>query len=295
MSSRSRQGLLVNHVLRRVTSVLHLGIGVLLLMVSVQPATAAELKSVATIVQLTRVQASGSSITVSSEGEKRSVVLRQPLFVGDSIETGANAWVTFNFYDLTRVVLRPNTKFHIREFPETTPSGKIILEISEGGARITTGTIAAEDSERFNVVTPYGDLTGGRSEWVVRVCAEDECEQLEQSFSRCSGYQSVTKRNRQFVAVYKGVLDLDYCPIQQGLNPGETSVFDPQANSCKVLDEVPCFILLDEKLGRGKLGKFLPRLKPVSEENTRPSRRPSSRAVQPRPRVDRPRRPPRRR
>ncbi len=294
MNSRSRQGLSVNHVLRRVTSVWHLGIGVLLLMVSVQPATAAELKSVATI-----VQASGSAITVSSEGEKRSVVLRQSLFVGDSIETGANAWVTFNFYDLTRVVLRPDTKFLIREFPETTPSGKIILEISEGGARITTGTIAAEDSDRFNVVTPYGDLTGGRSEWVVRICAEDECEQLEQSFSRCSGYQSVTKRNRQFVAVYKGVLDLDYCPIQQGLNPGETSVFDPQANSCQVLDEVPCFILLDEKLGRGKLGKYLPRLQPVSEddrqENTRPSRRPNSRAVQPRPRVDRPRRALRRR
>jgi hypothetical protein len=277
-----------------VMSLRHVNIGLLLLVVTIQPATAAELKSVATIVQTT-----GSSIAVSSEAEKRTVVLRQSLFVGDSIETGTNAWVTFNFYDLTRVILRPNTKFLIREFPETTPSGKIILEISEGGARITTGTIAAEDSDRFNLVTPYGELTGGRSEWVVRICAEDECEQLEQTFSRCSGYQSVPKRNRQFVAVYKGLLDLDYCPIQQGLNPGETSIFDPEGNSCQVLEQVPCFILLDEKLGRDKLRKFLPQLEPVAEDDksdsTRPTRRPNSRAVQPRPRVDRTRRQPRRR
>ena len=293
MNNRTRKNYSVNRVESLMTTMWYLSAVILVLMVSINPAIATDSKSVATVVQTT-----GSSTSTNANGEKQIVVLRQALFAGDSLETGANGWMTFNFYDLTRVILRPDTKFHIREFPETTPSGKIVLEISQGGARITTGTIAADDTERFNLLTPYGELSGSRSEWVVRICAEDECEQLEKTFSQCSGYQSPDKQDRQFVSAYRGLLDLGYCSTHQGLNAGETSVFDPHANSCLILEEVPCFILLDEMLGRDKVRKFVPKLRPIigdEQGSRRPARRPDPRAGQLRPRGDRPRRPPRRR
>lgn len=263
--------------------------GLLSLVINIDVAAAANTKSVATIVQIKGI----STIRNSASTESRMAVRRQSLFEGDTIQTGEDAWLTFNFYDLTRVTLRPNTTFVIRGFPETTPVGKINLEISRGGARISAGTIAARDSERFTVLTPDGKLTSGRSEWVVRICDGEECNLQEQDYQRCSDYRSTVKQNRQYVTVYKGMIEAKYCRDQQTVKAGETSVFRAQDNACEVIDEVPCFILFDDKLGKDKLRKFLPKLTPLEGRNRPRQSRPNSREVQPRPRVDRPRRQPR--
>lgn len=73
-----------------------------------------------------------SHITDQS-GVERKVKRRSSIYAGDVIRTGEDGWLTINFFDLTRVVLRPNTKFIVRKFPQTMDSGDIELEFIQGG------------------------------------------------------------------------------------------------------------------------------------------------------------------
>jgi hypothetical protein len=260
---------------------------VLSLVIFSPSAFAAEKISVATI-----ARAKNSSSITSVDGTSRTAVARMPIYVGDSIETSDDAWLTLNFFDLTRLVLRPGTKVVVRKFPQTMTSEKIEFEVFTGGMRVTTGTLAAQYPESFSVITPHGELSGGRSEWVLRICNQNDCALLEQTFSQCSDYESVDNVGKQFLSVYRGVVNYEQCPILENVNVGQTAVFDHVSQSCQVLEEVPCFILFDQKLGRDQIRSFLPKLTPTPRDsNPRPPKRPTSRTVQPRPRVNRPRRP----
>lgn len=268
---------------RQLTVVVHLAYIVLLTMMFNQ-SVAAQANSVATIARITNT----STIT-STDGELRDAVVREQVYAGESLETGEDAWLTVNFFDLTRLVLRPNSKLIVHKFPETMSSDKIEFEILSGGVRLTTGTMAAQHPERFSVITPNGELSGGRTEWVIRICNGDECDLVEQTFNQCSDYKTIDKIDKQFVAAYKGEVNYQQCPTKQKLKPGQTSVFDYATQRCNVIDQVPCFILFDQKLGRDKVRTFLTKLTPTAEAlKARPSKRPS---IQPRPRIKRPRRP----
>lgn len=252
---------------------------------------AAEDKSVGTVARVT------GTVQLKQPGtELENLAARQPIHAGDVIRTGEDGWITINFFDLTRVVMRPGTEFHISRFPQTMRDGDIALEIRSGGARISTGTIATRSPDNFAVHTPNGVLRGSRAEWVVRVCTGEDCRQLEASLSRCEDYQSRLDAGSQFVAVYKGEVELGYCPIEQGLGTGQTVILDAEEQTCKVVEEVPCFILFDGKLGRDKARQFMPKLEPIAEmpggrrPPPRPNR-PNTRTPRPGPRNERPRRP----
>ena len=219
-----------------------------------------------------------SHITDQS-GVERKVARRSSIYPGDIIRTGEDGWVTINFFDLTRVVLRPNTEFVVRKFPQTMDKGEIELEFIQGGARITTGTIAKKSRNRFKVVTPQGEIKGVRSEWVIRSCVEDECTILETNFPRCASYINPETQNRQFVSAYKDDVNINYCPVETRLEAGTSLVYDVQQQTCQVIEEVPCFILFDSKLGRDKLRKLRPKLtlteeaKELKERPDRPDAR----------------------
>lgn len=248
----------------------------------------AQEKSVALV-----VRASGlSSIirgTKATELENRA-----ELFTGDQIVTSDGAWVTINFYDLTRVVLRPRSSFIIHEFPQTMGSSKVQLELENGAVRIISGTNSNGGADGFSLITPEGVINASRSEWVVKVCQADECEVSRESFSRCLNYVKPPLLNRQLVAVYRGTVNLDYCSFEFPVRVGTTAVSGLRSESCEIIEQIPCVILSDGKLGEDKLRAFSPSLSklPESEEDEhRPSSIPprqQARPPMPRPRGNRP-------
>jgi len=277
-----------------------------LIAVSSSTVLAEQSNSVGTVVQVM-----GTANVVSSGVVDKPAVSRTLIFPGDRLVTGDNSWVTINFFDLTRVVLSPNSDFLIQRFPQTLSSGGVELEIKSGGARITTGTLSNESPDRFIVQTPAGEIVSSRSEWLVRICKDADCDRLHKTFKRCANYAHPTTINRQFVGVYKGRVALDYCAPKQEVVAGSTATSSLNQASCQVLDEVPCFILSDGKLGGGKLRKLLPKLTPQEpsayrepsadgelstiknqpKTKERPSmrpKRPESRPPTVRPRVNRP-------
>lgn len=236
-------------------------------------------------------RASGK-VMLTRNNQKSDLKKRADIFIGDQIITSDNAWVTINFYDLTRVVLRPNSKFTVHRFPQTMGDGIVQLELESGGARVVSGTNSSGSLERFYLMTPEGLIKSSRSEWVVRVCNNDDCEQLEESFSRCTDYVNPDLNNKQFVSVYKGSVQLEYCRSDPMLTAGTTASSKITNNMCETVEYIPCVILSDGNLGKDKLKAFLPdliKLPSSQRRNIERPVRPLPRPRPPRPRTNRPR------
>jgi hypothetical protein len=250
------------------------------------------------------VQVVGVAEVADQQGRYRQLRVRDKIFPGDMLITRDNGWLTVNFYDLTRVVLRPDSEFVIDEFPLTMDKGDVAFRINTGGVRITSGLIASQSRDRFNLLTPSGNLNVGRAEWVVRICDGDLCNPQLNNIKQCAKYENGLTTNRQFVSVYKGEVNVGYCPDSSVLSVGTSSVFGEgiagDQQECVVVDEIPCFVLFDQQLGRGKVRIFRRKLTPVAqaeaedepERDKRPDSRqvrPTPRARMPRPRIERPR------
>lgn len=235
------------------------------------------------------VARSSGPVTLLRSDQESKLKKRAQVFVGDQIVTGNDAWVTLNFYDLTRVVLRPNSSFIIHKFPQTMGASDVTLELNRGGARLISGTNSTGANEYFTLITPEGDIQSSRSEWVVRICSDDECEQLQQSFSRCSNYVNPDLESKQLVSVYKGTVQLDYCPLNNALKVGMTASSGENSNTCETIDYVPCVILSDGSLGKDKLRTLLPLLIRLPSTKRRSAIRPTRpQRPPPRPRNNRP-------
>lgn len=246
----------------------------------------AQEKSVALVARLS------GQVTLSRDKQHTKLTRSDELYVGDQIITGDESWLTINFYDLTRVVLRPNTQFVIHRFPQTMGDSAVLLQLHSGGVRVTAGTNSNGAAERFRLMTPEGQIQSSRSEWVVRICEGDECEKLEKSFSRCHDYANPGLTNKQFVSVYKGSVQLQYCRADTVLHEGSTASSEIANNHCETVEYVPCLILSDGNLGKDKLRALLPDLTKLPstkrDDINRPAR-PQSRPRPPRPRTTRPR------
>lgn len=236
----------------------------------------AQQKSVGSLVNVIR-----DSTIINIEGEEDAAQVRAMIYAGDRITTQDNSWLTVNFFDLTRVVLRPNSELVIHEFAQTMDNGNIHLEIVKGGARITSGTIAESNESRFIVTTPAGDILGDKTEWVAQICDDTNCAEIEDNLSLCADFVNPEKQNQLFLSVYRGAIDLEYCPTAQRLDRGVSLVSTHDGENCHIIEEVPCFILADGELGRDQYRRFAPNLQSINEDA-------DSRVQPPRPNRDRP-------
>ena len=256
-------------------------------------------KSVGSVVRVV-----GDVRFIGDDGEVKKLHIQQEIYSGDKLFTGKGSWLTVNFYDLTRVVLRPESEFHIASFPATMDAGDIDLEIVRGGARITSGTIASTSYERFTLSTPNGKQHAGRAEWVVRVCDESRCDTEYDAVKQCEKYKKPMIKDTEIVSVYQGQVRVDSCAGMSGMEKGSSIIFSTEKQRCDVIDQVPCFVLFDGKMGKDKIRTFLKKLtlNEMSEvhvdehqekEDVRPESRhsrPSTRTRRATPSIDRPRR-----
>ena len=250
------------------------------------------------------VRAVGDVSLIGVDGEVRKLHIQQEIYSGDRLITGKGSWLTVNFYDLTRIVLRPESEFYITSFPATMDAGDIDLKVVRGGARVTSGTIASKSHERFTLSTPSGNLHAGRAEWVVRVCDGQRCDTEYDAIKQCKKYQKPMMQNAEIVSVYEGQIRINNCVGTSVVEKGSSAILNTQTQSCNVIGQVPCFVLFDGKMGKDKIRTFLKKLtlNEVSEvhvdenllkEEVRPDSRhsrPNSRTRRSTPSIDRPRR-----
>lgn len=215
----------------------------------------AQKKSVATFSRVV-----GNITIINDDKPQREVRRNQVVFTGDTIKTGPMGWATINFFDLTRVVLRPNSEFIIEKFPQAVDGGRVQLVLNNGAIRITTGTLSNSAADNFVLETPLGAIGSSRAEWVLQLCEGDECNELQQDIKYCGQFDNKDTKQQQWVSVYKGSVSLPYCELERSVTTGMSSIYSYQNPSCEFVNYIPCFILADKALGRDKLRRFLPLL-----------------------------------
>ena len=98
--------------------------------------------------------------TLTVESNKKTIrvaVKGAPLYEGDVLQTGSDAFAVLAFRDKGRVTIQADTTFKIDklQFDASQPTdGSVLFDLIQGGLRALTGIIGEEDKEDYKVNTP---------------------------------------------------------------------------------------------------------------------------------------------
>ncbi|MDO9105056.1 MAG: FecR family protein [Methylovulum sp.] len=117
------------------------------------------------------------------------------IFQGDNIQTTERSFVIIEFSDGAKVTVRPNSSFSIDQYDPQTKHPKAQLSLHEGGVRASSGDIAKQNPENFQIKTELATVSAQQAEYSVRLCKQD-CgqDQLQASNAPVKTDQSVVAR-----------------------------------------------------------------------------------------------------
>jgi hypothetical protein len=100
------------------------------------------------------------------------------IFRGDNIQTTESSFVIIEFTDSSKVTVRPNSNFSIDQYDNKSMSKTAQLVLHQGGVDSSTGDIAKDNPENFQIKTPTVTVKPKtkKAEFTVRVCDKD-CEE----------------------------------------------------------------------------------------------------------------------
>ncbi|WP_292432938.1 FecR domain-containing protein [Methylobacter sp.] len=109
------------------------------------------------------------------------------IFQGDNIQTTERSFVIIEFTDGAKVTVRPNSNFTIDHYDSQSANKNAQLVLHQGGVNASTGDIAKDNPESFQIKTPTATVKSQseKAEFNVRICdkacAEKETARTEQS------------------------------------------------------------------------------------------------------------------
>lgn len=104
-------------------------------------------------------------------GGQRALTSGDEISIHDMIKTLEGSTLKVLFIDGAEITLRPDTNIFIEKYSQKEAE----IEVSKGGIRVVTGTVAKWNPELYKVVTPEGVVTARKegSDFSVRICGED--------------------------------------------------------------------------------------------------------------------------
>lgn len=119
------------------------------------------------------------------------------IFQGDNIQTTERSFVIVEFTDGAKVTVRPNSNFSIDHYGAQAGDKTVQLVLHQGGVNTTTGDIAKDNPEKFQIKTPTATVKPSteNAEFAIRVC-DKACEQKakEEAANRERNEQSPVAR-----------------------------------------------------------------------------------------------------
>jgi hypothetical protein len=117
----------------------------------------------------------GRLIALSKDGETRRLVKGGPVYVGDTLGSGAGGFATVVFRDNSRVTLQGESRFKVEEYMyKASGKGSAFFRLLKGGLRIFTGMLSKRSPGAFKVGTPTAVIGVRGTGFDVRLC-EDDC------------------------------------------------------------------------------------------------------------------------
>lgn len=112
-------------------------------------------------------------VKASGAGGERVLLKDDPVFVGETLETGANSYLVITFVDGAKATVRPNSSLEIERYSAAETNGGALISLVKGGLRAVTGAIAARDPDSYRVKTPAATLGVRGTEYYLRICEQD--------------------------------------------------------------------------------------------------------------------------
>jgi len=102
----------------------------------------------------------GNVLAVDADGAGRQLVLRESVFEGDTVKTGANGRLQMLFSDQTIVSLGRNTEMELARYAWSPDqqTGEMTTRVKEGAFRIMGGAITRSSPENFVTETPAATI-----------------------------------------------------------------------------------------------------------------------------------------
>lgn len=95
------------------------------------------------------------------------------VYQGDNIQTTERSFVIITFNDGAKVTVRPNSNFTVDHYDTQSPHPEAQLTLHEGGVRASSGDIAKQTPDSFQIKTPLATVKAQQAEYSVRICKED--------------------------------------------------------------------------------------------------------------------------
>ncbi|MBL7002519.1 MAG: FecR domain-containing protein [Gammaproteobacteria bacterium] len=113
-------------------------------------------------------------LTSQSDGEMARIIgKKSDLFNGDVLNTGTRGFAIIKLDDGTKMTLRPNTKFHIKDVNVKKGEETGFFSLIRGGFRAITGAISKRSASAFRVQTPVATIGIRGTEFDARLCDTD--------------------------------------------------------------------------------------------------------------------------
>lgn len=115
----------------------------------------------------------GQASATDAAGASRELKKNDPVRVGDTVSTGAGAYVVIEFVDGAKATIRPDSELGIDQYAYQTGNDGAVVNLIKGGLRAITGSIANERPESYKVKTSVATLGVRGTEFSLYVCEED--------------------------------------------------------------------------------------------------------------------------
>jgi hypothetical protein len=114
------------------------------------------------------------SVAAILEGSKSRLLGKDDsIYQGDNIQTSARSFVIIVFNDETKITVRPNSSFSIKEYNDKKGKQVAKMELHQGGVRASSGQIAKNEPDNFQIKTPLATVNAKQADYSVRLCKND--------------------------------------------------------------------------------------------------------------------------
>lgn len=103
-------------------------------------------------------KASGEAYVIRDGGIKDKAAYDVPVMLADSVSTGAGATLQIMFRDETIIALGENSLVAVVDVFTPNGEGSFSMQLLKGTARMVSGKIARENSDKFEIRTPLGSI-----------------------------------------------------------------------------------------------------------------------------------------
>ncbi len=95
------------------------------------------------------------------------------IYQNDNIQTSERSFTIITFTDGAKITVRPNSSFSINAYSNQQKNKQAQMTLHKGGVRTSSGEIARNNPDRYQIQTPYATVNAQQADYSVRICQQD--------------------------------------------------------------------------------------------------------------------------